>query len=163
MEFTQKEVERFESDKILSEKLQSEKELKELDSLNKELDKIHAIYRQNNLFLLHWSWSYPNENSKFVDVDITVINPYKQKIKYVWFTFIAFNPVGDPIRNGINGKTEKIAKGIGPIKYGDKGSYNFESVFYSKVIDNIRVKQIKIQFFDGTFKIIVSPREVNKE
>ncbi len=145
-------------------KAEEEKKVKrELDSLQKLIDKSLSEYRQRNWVLWTWSWSYSNEYSKFVDVDITVINPYKQRIKYIWFTFVAFNPVNDPIKDGISGKLEKTVQGIGPIEYGDRGTYNFEDVFYSNVIETMRVNQIKIQFFDGTVKIITRPQTIKRD
>ena len=58
-------------------------------------------------------------------------------------------------------KTEKTVQGIGPIDYSEKGSYNFESVLYSKVVESMKIKQIKIQFFDGTVKVISNPKSLN--
>lgn len=142
---------------------QEKKDKKEIDSLNKEFEKSLNILRTKSIVLYNWSWSYPNEYSRSAEVSITVINPYKQKIKYLWFTFTAKNPVGDPIRDGISGKTETTVQGIGPIEYSAKGSYQFENVFYSKVIETIKIKQIKIQFFDGSVKVLSNPVSLNKE
>jgi hypothetical protein len=151
------------AENIILQKIQEEKEKREVDSLRKELDKSLATFRSKNYVLWGWSWSYPNEYSSFAAVDITVINPYKQKIKYLWFTFTATNPVGDPVRDGITGKTEKTVRGIGPIEYSAKGSYTFENVFYSKVIETMKIKQIKIQFFDGSVKVISNPVSLEQE
>lgn len=138
-------------------KTQIQKELKEIDSLQKVWDKYMTVLRGKNLVLYNWSWNYPNEYSSFTDVSIEVINPFKQKIKYISFTFQAFNAVDDPVKDGISGATLKSVKGIGPIGYGEKGSYKFESVFYSKIISTMRITQIKIQFFDGATKTITNP------
>ncbi|HQV54969.1 MAG: hypothetical protein IPH34_09045 [Chitinophagaceae bacterium] len=133
-----------------------------IDSINKEIDKSLQAFREKNLVLWEWSWSYP-EYSSFVDVDITIINPYKKKIKYIWFSFKAFNPVDDPVRDGFNGAVIKTVKGVGPIEYSKTGTYEFENVFYSKVIEKMRVSSIKIQFFDGTIKTITNPVEINRQ
>ena len=133
-----------------------------IDSINKEIDKSLQAFREKNLVLWEWSWSYP-EYSSFVDVDITIINPYKKKIKYIWFSFNAFNPVDDPVRDGFNGAVIKTVKGVGPIEYSKTGTYEFENVFYSKVIEKMRVSSIKIQFFDGTIKTITNPVEINRQ
>ena len=133
-----------------------------IDSINKEIDKSLQAFREKNLVLWEWSWSYP-EYSSFVDVDITIINPYKKKIKYIWFSFKAFNPVDGPVRDGFNGAVIKTVKGVGPIEYSKTGTYEFENVFYSKVIEKMRVSSIKIQFFDGTIKTITNPVEINRQ
>lgn len=144
-----------EADKLA--KWQEEQNKKELDSLQKSIDKSLAIFRTKNLVLKDFEWSYANEYSSFTDVEVEVINPWKQKIKYIWFTLIAHNPVGDLVKDGFSGATYKTVKGIGPIEYSASGSYKFESVFYSKVIETMTVKTIKIQFFDGSIKIINNP------
>ena len=133
-----------------------------IDSINKEIDKSLQAFREKNLVLWEWSWSYP-EYSSFVDVDITIINPYKKKIKYIWFSFKAFNPVDDPVRDGFNGAVIKTVKGVGPIEYSKTGTYEFENVFYSKVIDSMKITSIKIQFFDGTSKTIPFPKSLDIE
>jgi hypothetical protein len=142
-------------------KIQDAKDKREIDSLQKILDKMLSTARAKNLVLWNWSWSYPNEYSKFTDVAIEVLNPYRSKIKYISFTIKAYNPVGDVVKDGITGATAKTVKGIGPIEYGDHGSYNFESVFYSNVIDKMQITQIKIQFFDGSTKIINNPAKIH--
>ena len=144
--------------------VQKEKEdRKSLDSLNKLMDQLMVTARSKNLVLYDWSWYYANEYSSFAEVDITIINPYRQKIKYLWFTFRAYNPVDDIIRDGVTGKSDKTVQGIGPIEYSDKGSYHFENVFYSKVIDKIKITQIKVQFFDGTYKVISNPNKIIRD
>jgi hypothetical protein len=128
------------------------------DSLNKELDKLYIQQAKLNLVLRDWDFHYENKYSRSIDIDVTVENPFRKTIKYIWFTFKAYNPVDDPIKDGITGKYESTVRGIGPIDYGSKGVYNFESVFYSKVIETMRMTMIKIQFFDGSIKIINNPR-----
>ena len=144
-------------------KIQYEKELQETDSLLKLFDKNMTILRNKNWVLYDWSWEYPNEYSSFTEVTVKVINPYKQRIKYIWFSFQAFNDVDDPVRDGITGATTKTVKGIGPIEYGGTGTYTFETVFYSKVIGKMKMTQIKIQFFDGTSKLIKNPTQLNSD
>lgn len=153
-------------DKIETERISEDQKTlvevnKQLDSLVKVIDKRLEELKTKNIVVWDWSWTYANEYSSFVDISITVINPYSKKIKYIWFTFQGFNPVNDIIRDGITGKTEKTVQGIGPIDYSEKGSYNFESVLYSKVVESMKIKQIKIQFFDGTVKVISNPKSLN--
>ncbi len=138
--------EQAEHDKIMKDSLRK---------LQKSLDSIYARYANQNWVLWDWSWSYSSEYSSFPDIRVEIINPFKKKMKYVWFTFHAYNAVDDMISGGI-----KTAKGIGPVEYGDYGSWSFDNVFFSKVIDHIRINQIKIQFFDGSYKVISKPTKM---
>jgi len=148
---------------IFLEELNKEKlknQIKTLDSVTKLFDEQLLLYSKNNWVLWEWSFGYKNEYSSFVNIDITVLNPFKKRIKYIWFTFRAYNPVDDPVKDGISGKIEITTKGIGPIEYGDKADYNFDNVFYSKVITKMKITAIKIQFFDGSAKVINNPIEM---
>lgn len=128
-----------------------------LASLQKRYDKILAIYAKENLILWDWAWSYPSEYSSMPEITVQIINPYRKKIKYVWVTFRAYNAVDDPVPAFRGNAT---GKGIGPIEYGDKGGWTFDNIYYSKVIETIKITQIKIQFFDGTFKTFANPRRI---
>jgi len=75
------------------------------------------------------------------------INMSKKKIKYLYITVRAVNAVGDLV-------TSKTAKAIGPILYNEVGSYSYENLFFTKIIESIRITSIKVQYFDGTVKII---------
>lgn len=140
-----------------NQKLLLEAEKRTLDSLDKVLSAAMKSAREMNIVLAGWTWNYSNEYSSFIDINFKVINPYRSKIKYIWFTVSGTNPVGDPVRDGRSGKFDVTVKGVGPIEYGKIGEYEFEDVFYSKIVDSMKVKQIKIQFFDGSIKLISKP------
>ncbi len=142
---------------------QDKEEKRQLDSLKGVMDKLMTVARAKNLVLYEWSWDYPNEYSSFASLHVIVLNPFKQKIKYVWVTVQAYNAVDDIVRDGFSGAAVKTVKGIGPIEYADKGSWDFEDVIYSKVIETMKITQIKIQFFDGTMKTFLKPKQIKSE
>ena len=74
-------------------------------------------------------------------------NTSTKKIKYLYITVRAENAVDDLA--GI-----KTTKAIGPIAYNEVGSYSFENLFFSRIIESVRITSIKIQYFDGTIKLI---------
>lgn len=80
----------------------------------------------------------------------TYWNFSKKKIKYIYTTITALNAVDDVIQR-------KTLTSIGPIEPEDAGSYSFDKAFFSKLIESIRISQLKIQYFDGTTKILVNP------
>ncbi len=149
---------------IAEERIDKENKLAEKkysDSVFHEYEKALVIARNKNLVLNKWSWNYENEYSRAADIWVKILNPYNKKIKYISFVISAYNDVDDIIREGITGKSEITLKGIGPIDYGATAEYSFDNAFYSQVIGKMKMKQIKIQFFDGSIKLISNPIEIS--
>lgn len=71
----------------------------------------------------------------------------KKRIKYIFTTVAALNAVGDPV-------SVKTLKSIGPIEPSESESYTFDTSFFSKIIERIKITGLKIQYFDGSIKII---------
>ncbi len=134
---------------------------KELDSLLKVKEALLKNAREKNIVLVDWTWGYENEYSSSVDFHAKIVNPYKQRIKYISFTFSATNPVGDPALDKFTGKRSVTLRGIGPVEYGDFGEWDFEDAFYCRTVESIKISTIKIQFFDGTIKVINNPISLN--
>ncbi len=133
-----------------------------LAKIEKDYFKLLDQYAAKNIVMTEWSWEYENEYSFSPTVSISVINPYKKKIKYISFTLVAYNAVGDPAVGRSAASSTKTMQGIGPIASGDMGSYKFDYVFNSKVVSSIKMSSIKIQFYDNTYKVISSPRSAFK-
>lgn len=73
-----------------------------------------------------------------------------KKIKYIYITVRADNAVGDIV-------STRTVRAIGPIPNGEMGSYNYDSTFYSKIIETVRITSLKVQYFDGTTKLVTGP------
>lgn len=159
-----KRTEEEERDRLIKDSLELVRQIKEqkkqADSLGQIVDKMFAELRIKNLIIYEWSWSYESEYSLAADFSIRFINPFRKKIKYLWITLRAYNPVDDPIRDGVSGKLEKTVQAIGPIEYEGEGSYEFENVWYSRVIGWMKISRLKVQFFDGSIKIIENPKSL---
>ena len=115
----------------------------------KNVDKIFDYYKKYPVSVYSWSWGSKNEYSDFQNIDIEFYNSSKKTIKYVYVTFRAKNPVGDPVYGAT-----KTLTGIGPIEPGGSGSYSFDDVWYSHTIDNVSIVSIKVQYMDKTTRII---------
>jgi hypothetical protein len=74
----------------------------------------------------------------------------KKKIKYLYITIAAINGVGDLVN-------KKVATGIGPILPGDSGSFDYNGLFFSKIIAKVKITAVKVQYFDGSVKLITGP------
>lgn len=119
------------------------------DSLTKKFIKDYEKY---GIVVSDWSWYYPNEYSSAVDVEVEILNLSKKKIKYVWFTLAAYNPVDDRLTS--MGKSSVTIRGIGPIEGQSVGEWSWDHVFWSEVIATMKITQVKVQYFDGTVKVL---------
>ena len=92
----------------------------------------------------------------YAEPKFEIANPSNKRIKYVYITVSYLNAVDDVIGNydsnyGVKEKTYTL---IGPVEPYDieiwdcKGEYNFQS----DVITYMKVKTMKIEYFDGTTK-----------
>lgn len=108
----------------------------------------------SGITLLNYGFYRKNEYSDAVSVDVSFYNTGRKVIKYIWFTFIGINPVGDRVIDKYTGSANKTLKGVGPVEPDDVGAYSFDDVWYSKLIKDIKVTNIKIQYMDGAIKTV---------
>ena len=112
------------------------------------------------LTILDWSYYNESEYTDGMSTEVTVYNPTKKKIKYLWFTFIGYNAVNDVIVDRLKGTSKITVKGIGPINPEGSGTYIYDYVWHTDLVDRAKISQIKVQYMDGTFKTILNPKEV---
>ena len=82
-----------------------------------------------------------------------IFNPSKKTIKYIWFTVAGENPVEDLVKLS-NGNYYTTLKGIGPIESYGFGSWEFEHVWFTDIIEYLRISNIKIQYMDGSVRTV---------
>lgn len=82
-----------------------------------------------------------------------IFNPSKKTIKYIWFTFAGQNAVNDLVRLP-NGHYYKTVKGIGPIGSYETGAWSFEYVWFTDIVEYLRLSTIKIQYMDGSVRTL---------
>ncbi len=82
-----------------------------------------------------------------IGCNISLTNFSKKVIKYAFITITATNPVDDKVGT-------KTIKAVGPIKPSDTGSYEFGDVIYSRTAKYLTIDNIKLQYMDGSIKII---------
>ncbi len=112
------------------------------------------------LVILDWSFYDESEYTQGTGIKISIINPTKKNIKYIWFTFSGYNAVDDLIFDRIKGKSKITIKGIGPLNSGASGKYEYNYVWHSDLVQNVKINQIKVQFMDETFKTILVPTQI---
>jgi hypothetical protein len=89
-----------------------------------------------------------------------VFNPTSKTIKYFWFTFIGYNPVGDPVVDFKRRTSSITVKAVGPIDPNKNGSYEFKYVWFTDLAETAKISSIKVQYMDGSFKTIFNLKPV---
>lgn len=93
-----------------------------------------------------------NNDATFPGVSISFYSSFTKDLKYIEFICQGFNRVGDP-------ETEKkTLKLIGPIPANDLNRHDFKNVFYSSILDDVKVSKIIVTKFDNT-KVTLLPTD----
>lgn len=82
-----------------------------------------------------------------------IFNPSKKTIKYIWFTVAGENAVEDLVKLS-SGSYYTTLKGIGPIESNGFGSWEFEHVWFTDIIEYLRISNIKIQYMDESVRTV---------
>lgn len=137
-----------------------------------QLDSSFQIVRREQLFdeiekskkygllISDWGISDESEHTEGTSVFVNVYNPGSKTIKYIWFSFVGKNPVGDKVLDRVRKTSTITTRGVGPIKPNESGSYTFEYAWFTDMVSTANIVSIKIQFMDGTFKTITNPKTI---
>ncbi len=99
-----------------------------------------------------------SEHTEGTSFSIEVLNQAKKPIKYVWFTVVGYNAVGDPVRNRSGAST--TVKGIGPIAPGAFASYEWDYLWHTDIVESFKIPKIKIQYMDGSFREVQNVKAI---
>jgi len=128
-------------------------QVKEIDLLNEELkDALQPFIEseKNGIGVISYvaTSGYSTTGASF-----SIYNPSKKTIKYIWFTVAGENPVGDLVQFS-KGVYYKTLKAIGPVKTNSIADWSFEYVWFTDIVDYLRLTTIKIQYMDGSTRTI---------
>ena len=107
---------------------------------------------KNYFRVLEIETSDPN-SAGGVDVDITyrkTSDATDDDIKYVWFTVVPYNRVGDAEASEIGGKSKTTIRYVGPIDDNEKHTITSECCWYNSDIDYAEIVKVEIEYMDGT-------------
>ena len=86
-----------------------------------------------------------------------------KRAKYISFSMMPFNRVGDAVRGRIRGRSLDTVRGVGPIEPQRRASYDFDNVWYSPVAYCIEVRKIVVEYMDGSsFTYVSDLREIDE-
>lgn len=127
------------------------------NKLKKILDFTESC-KAKGLVILDWGIYDESEYTSGTSVKFSFHNPTKKTIKYIWVNLVGYNPVGDKVIE--RGKSLKTVKCIGPIESDSGGSYSFDYVWFSDLVEDAKIMSIKVQYMDGTIKTITNAKLV---
>lgn len=116
--------------------------------------------KANGLAVLDWNIYDESEYTDGTSVKFKVYNPTSKTIKYIWFTVVGFNPVGDKVIDRRKGTSSITVKAVGPIKTEESGSYEFTYVWFTDLVETARITSIKVQYMDNSIKTITNAKAV---
>jgi len=102
------------------------------------------------------------DNSEFTEgtgFRVNVFNPTKKTIKYININFIGINPVNDKVINKYKNSYTNNVRAVGPLKSMESGYYEWDYVWFTDIVETIKITSINVQFMDGTIKSIT---DINK-
>jgi len=94
-----------------------------------------------------------SEYTEGTGFDVEVLNMSNKTIKYISFTVIGYNSVGDPVRGRLGRSPYITVKGVGPIKANEPAVYDWEYLWFTDLVQTHKITQISVQYMDGTTKI----------
>lgn len=123
------------------------------------LSKFYKTCEKRGLQLLDWTLYDESEYTKGTGVKFDILNTGKKTIKYISFTIIGLNPVGDAVmaKTGVYPIT---LKGVGPIEPDEAATFSFDYTWMSDLPETANIKSVKVQFMDNTFSTISNPKEI---
>jgi hypothetical protein len=116
--------------------------------------------KTKGLAILNWSYYDESEHTDGTSASIEVYNPTTKTIKYIWITFVGFNPVGDKVVDRRRKTSNITVKGVGPIRPNDGGKYKYEYVWFTDLVETAKITTIKVQYMDGSIKTISNPKGI---
>jgi hypothetical protein len=142
---------------------QSTSELVYLEQLKDEWKKVIKFLencKPAGLTILDYSVVDESEYTEGTGVTVKVYNPTIKTVKYLWFTFTGLNPVGDEVWDRKRKSSKITVRAVGPIKPDASGTYNFSYVWFTDLVETVKISSIKVQYMDGSFKTITNAKSI---
>ncbi len=114
--------------------------------------------KNQGLAILDYSIYDESEYTEGTSFKIEYYNPTKKTIKYIYTYLIGKNAVGDPVSKA--GKSIIKVSSIGPIKSKENGSYSFKYVWFSDLVETVKISSIVVQYMDGSTVTIKNPKSI---
>lgn len=103
------------------------------------------------------------DNSEYTDgtgFRIKFFNPTKKTIKYINISFFGINAVNDKVLNKYGGSYINNVRCVGPIKQYDEAEYEWDYVWFTDIVETVKLISIKVQYMDGTIRTITDFKNI---
>jgi len=135
-------------------------------SLNIRLKQLNEVSRaieknsKHGLTLLKHNIYDTSEYTDGTGFSVSVSNPTKKTIKYISFTIIGYNSVNDPVSGGNKRGTSITVKGVGPIEPNRSGSYDWEYLWLTDLVQTHKITSIRLEYMDGSKRTIKNIKDI---
>ena len=109
-------------------------------------------FEKYGISIVNWGIYDQSEYTDGTGFRIKFYNPTNKTIKYITINLIGYNSVNDPVSS--RGKYTLSPKCVGPIEPEETGSYEFDYLWFTDLVDNAKIKSIVVQYMNGTTKTI---------
>lgn len=109
-------------------------------------------FEKYGLSIISWGVYDQSEYTDGTGFRIRFYNPTKKTIKYITINLVGYNAVDDAVSS--RGKYTLSPKCVGPIEPDDAGSYDFEYLWFTDLVEYAKIKSIVVQYTNGTSKTI---------
>lgn len=90
---------------------------------------------------------------------IIFYNPTKKTIKYLTTNIVGFNSVNDKVKDIRKKTSQMTVKGVGPLEPGASGSFEYDYVWFTDLVEYFKIISIKVQYMDGTSIMVKNPNK----
>lgn len=92
--------------------------------------------------------AHPTEEYSFTGAKFKILNFSRKTIKYITFNFYGKNAVNDRVGKNVS------RKGIGPVESSATGSWVFDNVWLTDIVQTMKLVSVNIIYMDGTTRVI---------
>jgi hypothetical protein len=144
-----------EIDSILLERERKEEALREIRGKNliSSLQKAGIAIMEYTAF----------DNSEYTDgtgFRIKFFNPTKKTIKYINISFVGINTVNDKVLNKYGGSYINNVRCVGPIKQYEEAEFEWDYVWFTDIVETVKLVSIKVQYMDGSIRTITDFKNI---
>lgn len=92
--------------------------------------------------------AHPTEEYSFTGAKFKILNFSRKTIKYITFNFYGKNAVNDRVGKNVS------RKGIGPVESSATGSWLFDDVWLTDIVQSMKLLSVNIIYMDGTTRAV---------